>query len=240
MNVKQIMTWPVFSIGPDATVLQAVQLMLQHKISGLPVVGADGKLVGIVTEGDFLRRTETATERHRPNWLNFLVGPGRLADEYVHTHTRKIADVMTPEPYTITEDTSLEEVVQMMEKHRIKRLPVVRKKQLVGIVSRANLLHALVSLAPSVSPPAATDEIIHKSLLIELQHEKWAPIGFLNVIVLNGVVELWGTITDERQRQALIVAAQNIPGVKGVQDHLVWVDPTSGVVIGAKGEVVAA
>jgi len=123
MNVKHIMTWPVFSIGPDATVLQAVQMMLRHKISGLPVVDADGKLLGIVTEGDFLRRTETATERHRPNWLNFLVGPGRLADEYVHTHTRKIADVMTPEPYTITEDTSLEEVVQMMEKHRIKRLP---------------------------------------------------------------------------------------------------------------------
>ena len=240
MNVKHIMTWPVFSIGPDATVLQAVQLMLRHKISGLPVVGADGKLVGIVTEGDFLRRTETATEQRRPNWLNFLMGPGRLADEYVHTHTRKIADVMTPEPYTITEDTSLEVVVKLMEKHRIKRLPVVRNKQLVGIVSRANLLHALASLAPSASAPAATDEIIHKSLLIELQHEKWAPIGFLNVIVRNAVVELWGTITDERQRQALIVAAQNIPGVKDVQDHLVWVDPMSGVVMGAKGEVVAA
>jgi len=240
MNVKHIMTWPVFSIGPDATVLQAVQLMLRHKISGLPVVDADGKLVGIVTEGDFLRRTETATEQRRPNWLNFLMGSGRLADEYVHTHTRKIADVMTLEPYTITEDTSLEVVVKLMEKHRIKRLPVVRNKQLVGIVSRANLLHALASLAPSVSAPAATDEIIHKSLLIELQHEKWAPIGFLNVIVRNAVVELWGTITDERQRQALIVAAQNIPGVKDVQDHLVWVDPMSGVVIGAKGEVVAA
>src|SRR6185295_487226 len=186
MNVKHIMTWPVFSIGPDATVLQAVQLMLRHKISGLPVVGADGKLVGIVTEGDFLRRTETATEQRRPNWLNFLMGPGRLADEYVHTHTRKIADVMTPEPYTITEDTSLEVVVTLMEKHRIKRLPVVRNKRLVGIVSRANLLHALASLAPSASAPAATDEIIQKSLLIELQHEKWAPIGLLNVIVRNG------------------------------------------------------
>ena len=102
--------------------------MLRNKISGLPVVDADGKLVGIVTEGDFLRRAETATERRRPRWLNFLVGPGRLADEYVHTHARKIADVMTPEPYTITEDTSLEDVVQLMEKHRIKRLPVVRKK----------------------------------------------------------------------------------------------------------------
>jgi CBS domain-containing protein len=240
MNVKHIMTWPVFSIGPDATVLQAVQLMLRHKISGLPVVDADGKLLGIVTEGDFLRRAETATERRRPRWLNFLVGPGRLADEYVQTHTRKIADVMTSEPYTITEDTSLEEVVTLMEKHRIKRLPVVRKKLLVGIVSRANLLHALASVAPSTSAPAATDEIIHKDLLIELQHEKWAPVGFLNVIVRNGVVGLWGTITDERERQALIVAAQNIPGVKDVQDHLVWVEPMSGVVIGAKGEVVAA
>jgi CBS domain-containing protein len=240
MNVKHIMTWPVFSIGPDATVLQAVQLMLRHKISGLPVVDADGKLLGIVTEGDFLRRAETATERRRPRWLNFLVGPGRLADEYVQTHTRKIADVMTSEPYTVTEDTSLEEVVTLMEKHRIKRLPVVRKKLLVGIVSRANLLHALASVAPSTSAPAATDEIIHKDLLIELQHEKWAPVGFLNVIVRNGVVGLWGTITDERERQALIVAAQNIPGVKDVQDHLVWVEPMSGVVIGAKGEVVAA
>jgi CBS domain-containing protein len=240
MNVKHIMTWPVFSIGPDATVLQAVQLMLRHKISGLPVVDADGKLLGIVTEGDFLRRAETATERRRPRWLNFLVGPGRLADEYVQTHTRKIADVMTSEPYTVTEDTSLEEVVTLMEKHRIKRLPVMRKKQLVGIVSRANLLHALASVAPSTSASAATDEIIHKDLLIELQHEKWAPVGFLNVIVRNGVVGLWGTITDERERQALIVAAQNIPGVKDVQDHLVWVEPMSGVVIGAKGEVVAA
>jgi len=239
MNVKHIMTWPVFSIGPNATVLQAVQLMLRHKISGLPVEDADGNLLGIVTEGDFLRRAETATERRRPNWLNFLVGPGRLADEYVHTHTRKIADVMTPEPYTVTEDASLEEVVKLMEKHRIKRLPVVRDKQLVGIVSRANLLHALASLAPSASAPAATDETIHKDLLMELEHQKWAPIGLLNVIVRDGVVDLWGTITDERERQALIVAAQNIPGVKDVQDHLIWVEPMSGIAIGAEGQVAA-
>ena len=149
MKVQDIMTRKVLSIEPDATVLQAVRSMLQNKISGLPVVDADGKLVGIVTEGDFLRRAETTTERRRPRWLEFLVGPGRLADEYVHTHARKIADVMTPEPYTVTEDTSLEDVVQLMEKHRIKRLPVVRGKQLVGIVSRANLLHALASLAPT-------------------------------------------------------------------------------------------
>jgi CBS domain-containing protein len=240
MKVKHIMTWPVFSIGPNATVLEAVQLMLRHKISGLPVADADGTLLGIVTEGDFLRRAEMATERHRPNWLNFLVGPGRLADEYVHTHARNIADVMTSEPYTITEDMPLDEVVKLMEKHRIKRLPVVRNKQLVGIVSRANLLHALATLAAAAPASTASDETIRKNLLVELEHQKWAPVGLLNVIVRDGVVGLWGTITDERERQALIVAAQNIPGVKDVEDHLVWVEPMSGVVIGAKGEVVAA
>ena len=241
MKVRDIMTRKVLSMDSSATVLQAVHSMLQNKISGLPVVNADGNLVGIVTEGDFLRRTETTTERRRPRWLEFLVGPGRLADEYVHTHAGKIADVMTPEPYTVTEDTALEDVVQLMEKRRIKRLPVVRGKRLVGIISRANLLQALASLAPRVSASvsAPTDETIRNLLLTELEHQKWAPVGFLNVVVRDGVVELWGSITDEREREALIVAAQNIPGVKNVQDHLVWVEPTSGVVIGAGGEVLA-
>ena len=240
MKVRDVMTRKVLSIEPDANVLQAVRSMLQNKISGLPVVNADGHLVGIVTEGDFLRRAETATERRRPAWLEFLVGPGRLADEYVHTHARKIADVMTRDPQTVTEDTSLEDVVQLMEKYRIKRLPVVRGKLLVGIVSRANLLHALASLAPTVPASAATDESIRERLMAEIQHQKWAPVGFINVIVRNGVVELWGTITDERERQALIVAAQNIPGVKQVVDHVVWVEPMSGVAIGAGGEVLAS
>src|SRR6185503_15359420 len=143
MKVRDVMTRKVLSIEPGATVLQAVRSMLQNKISGLPVVDTEGTLVGVVTEGDFLRRAETATERRRPRWLEFLVGPGRLASEYVHTHARKIADIMTPDPHTVTEDTSLEDVVHLMEKHRIKRLPVVRGKMLVGIVTRANLLHAL-------------------------------------------------------------------------------------------------
>jgi CBS domain-containing protein len=240
MKVREIMTSKVLSIEPNAGVLQAVRSMLQNKISGLPVVNADGTLVGIVTEGDFLRRVETATERRRPRWLEFLAGPGRLADDYVHTHARKIADIMTPEPYTVTEDTPLENVVQLMEKNRIKRLPVVRGKLLVGIVSRANLLHALASLAPKAPASAAADETIRERLLAELERQKWAPVGFLNVVVRDGVVELWGTITDERERKALVVAAQNVPGVKDVRDHMVWVEPMSGVVIGPQGEVVAS
>jgi CBS domain-containing protein len=239
MKVKDVMTRKVLSIEPDVSVLQAVRSMLQNKISGLPVVDANGTLVGIVTEGDFLRRTETTTERRRPRWLEFLVGPGRLADEYVHTHASKVSAVMTPDPYTVTEDTPLEDVVQLMEKHRIKRLPVVRGKSLVGIVSRANLLHALASLAPNSPAAAPADGVIRERLLAELERQKWAPLGFLNVVVQKGVVELWGSITDERERQALIVAAQNIAGVKDVRDHLIWVEPMSGVVIGAGGEVLA-
>src|SRR4249919_3017941 len=136
MKVRDIMTSPVVSVAPDSTVLEAIRIMLLRHISGLPVVDKDGKLVGIVTEGDFLRRAETGTERRRPRWLEFLLGPGRLADEYTHAHGRTVAEVMTRDPRTIAEDTPLEQAVQLMEKHRIKRLPVMRGDQVVGIVSR--------------------------------------------------------------------------------------------------------
>ena len=122
MKAKDVMTRSVVSVEPSATVLHAVRLMLQKKISGLPVVDTSGRLVGIVTEGDFLRRVETGTQRRRPRWIEFLLGPGHLADEYTHTHGRKVEEVMTTEPLSVTEDTSLEEVVNTMEKHRIKRV----------------------------------------------------------------------------------------------------------------------
>jgi CBS domain-containing protein len=236
MKVKDIMTSPVISIEPDATILQAIRMMLQRHISGLPVVDGSGRLVGIVTEGDFLRRAETGTQRQRPRWLEFLMGPGRLADEYTRTHARKVGEVMTLEPVTITEDTPLEEAVHMMERRRFKRLPVVRNNQLVGIISRANLLHALASLAPELKPHSVDDATIREQLMAELQKQTWAPTALLDVVVRNGVVELWGSITDDRERQALKVAAENIPGVKSVVDHLVWVDPTSGMMFSSPAD----
>jgi CBS domain-containing protein len=231
MKAKDVMTQRVISIEPNATILQAARLMLQNRISGLPVVDAAGNLVGIVTEGDFLRRSEIATERKNPRWLQFLLGSGPLAEEYLHSHGRKIDDVMTRDPRSIVEDTPLEEIVQLMEKHRIKRLPVVRGRRLVGIVSRANLLHALASIARDVKPVATSDEQIRARLLKELDKEKWAPVALVNVVVRNGIVELCGSITDERQRAALKVMAENIPGVKNVRDHLAWVEPMSGMLL---------
>jgi CBS domain-containing protein len=231
MKVRDIMSPRVISVAPDASILAAIRLMLHNRISGLPVIDSTGALVGVVTEGDFLRRSETGTERKRPRWLQFLVGPGHLADEYVHTHGRHVKDVMTAEPITIAEDAGLDEAVEVMESRRVKRLPVVRDGQVVGIVSRANLLHALVSLAIAAPPPAKTDVAIRDELLAQFDKLIWAPAALVDPVVKDGVVELWGTITEEAQREALKVCAQNISGVKTVVSHLTWIEPMSGMAI---------
>lgn len=199
---------------------------------GLPVVNSDGHIVGIVTESDFLRRAETGTQRQRSRWVQFLVGPGRLAEDYVRSRSRRVEDVMTQPVHTIDEDAPLSEVVELMERHRIKRLPVLRDRKVVGIVSRVNLLHALASLAREIKSTPAHDEAIRERLLTELNQESWAPLDLIDIIVRNGTVELWGTILDERKRLALILAAENVHGVEAVRDHLVYVEPMSGMTFG--------
>src|SRR5512141_1600207 len=231
MKAKDIMTRTVVSIDQDATVLQAARLVLQHHISGLPVVDKQGALVGVLSEGDFLRRSETHTERRRSRWLEFLMGPGRIAGDYVHSHGNKVSEVMSSDLKTAGEEASLEDIVALMEKYRIKRVPVLRAGKLVGIVTRANLMHAMISLARTSSPGALSDAAIRDKLLAEFKKQQWAPVASTDVVVHDGVVDLWGMIIDERQRNALKVAAENIPGVTAVKDHLVWIEPTSGIVI---------
>lgn len=239
MKANDVMTREVITIGPDASILEAVRLMLQHRISGLPVVDAVGYLQGIVTEGDFLRRSETDTQRKRSRWLEFLLGPGRLADEYTHASGRKVSEVMTPDVYTVTEDTPLEQIVNLMERRRVKRLPVMRDDRIVGIVTRANLMRALAGLALAERPVAADDAAIRERLVAELKRQSWAPLGLMDVVVKNGVVNLSGAVTDEREREAIRVAAENIPGVSKVVDHLIWIEPTSGMVIESPEDLVA-
>jgi CBS-domain-containing membrane protein len=230
MKACDVMTSRIVSVKADASIMTAIRLMLQNHISGLPVSGSEGELVGIVTEGDFLRRGEIGTQRRRSRWLEFFIGSGRWADEYVRARGRKVAEVMTPEVITIAEDTPLEEAVTLMERHRIKRLPVVRDGRVVGIVSRANIMHALVSLAVEAnSPLATTDASIRANILTECDKQPWRPL--LNVVVRDHIVHLWGTLTDERERQALVVLAENVAGVQAVHDHMVWVEPTSGLAI---------
>jgi CBS domain-containing protein len=229
MNAGNVMTPDVVSVTPDASVGTAAQLMLQKRISGVPVIDDRGHLVGILSEGDFLRRAETGTGRRRPRWIEFFMGPGRLADEYVRLSGRKVGDVMTHEVRTVPPDAPLEQVVRLMERHNIKRVPVVDDGKVVGIVTRANLLHAVASFADEIAPLSAADAAIRDRLLAALRDQPWAPATAIDVTVRNGVVALSGIITDERQRQALRVAAENIPGVKLVEDNVVWVEPVSGL-----------
>lgn len=235
MNASDVMTRDVVTIGPDATVLQAARLMLQNRISGLPVVDAEGNLVGVVSEGDFLRRRETRTEKRRSRWLEFIMGPGKIAEEYTHTHGSRVDEVMTRDVQTVDENAPLEDIIEMMEKHRIKRVPVMSGATLVGIVTRSNLMRAMVSIA-RVAPAAQSpkdDGALRAQILAEIDKLDWAPNATVDVVVRDGVVELFGVIIDERQRQALKVVCENIAGVAAVKDHLCWVDPTSGVAIEA-------
>lgn len=227
MNVSDVMTRNVISVRPNDTILKAARLMLQNRISGLPVVDAEGGLVGMVTEGDFLRRAEIDTERRRPKWLQFVLGPGRIADEFTQASGRKVEEVMTQEPVTVGEDASLATVVELMERNDIKRLPVMRDGQLVGIVSRANLMRALVSEAREAKTSADDDPALRDRILAAFAAQPWAPR--IDATIKGGVVELWGTITDERLRKACVVVAENVPGVRQVHDHIVWVEPMSGM-----------
>ena len=231
MRAADVMRHKVVTVTPEMTVAEAARLMLQHGVSGLPVTDDKGALVGMVTEGDLLRRAETGTERRRPHWLEFILGPGRMAVDYVHAHGRKVAEVMTRKPIAITPDTPLEAVVDLMERHRIKRLPVLDGGRIVGIVSRANLLPALAHLAAAAPPTAPADADLRAAVLAAIDKQRWAMRSSIDAVVSGGVVDLRGVILDERERQALRVVAENVAGVKEVHDHLVWVEPVSGMVL---------
>jgi len=226
MQTCQIMTQNVITVSPETPVADAARTMLDNHISGLPVV-ENGQLVGIVTEGDFLRRAELGTERKRPKWLQFVLGSGREATDYVQAHGRKVADVMTREPVTVSESTPLQDLVTTMETRHVKRLPVMRDGQLVGIVTRANLLRAISTLARDVTGPTASDEDIRARLMVKLMEADWRPAG-VQVTGRDGVAHLHGIIIDERARQAATVAAETTPGVTAVRDHLVLIRNWSG------------
>ena len=234
MQAKDVMVEGanVVTLSPDDSIFTAIRLMLKKGISGLPVIEGGPletrKLVGILTEGDLLRRGEMKTLSRFPRWLEFLAGPGKLAKDYVRENSRRIGDVMTSPVVTVTEDTTIEDIVDIMERHHIKRVPVTRGETLVGIVTRTNILRALVREASKMMVAPSCDAEIRDCLLTELKKQPWNRAALVEVSVNEGVVELTGTIMDERQRSAIIVAASNVPGVRAVEDHVVLVEPITG------------
>ncbi len=228
MLIQDIMTAGPVTVKTSASIVDAARLLLDKHLSGLPVVDDNGAVVGVISESDFLRRGELETERQRSALLEFFVGPGRLAEEYAHANGRLVEEVMTSPVKTISPSSSINAAVEMMERENIKRLPVVDGEKLVGIVTRSDLLRALAGLLAARAEPY-DDAKIKACVADELAKHSWSKNGFLRVDVKGGVVELSGSIFDERERMAARVLAENVPGVRAVNDHLTWIDPYSGI-----------
>ena len=221
MRARDIMTSEVITVGEDATVPEAAKLMAERGISAVPVVDKENRVIGMVSEGDLLHRAETGTERRRSWWLDMVSSTNKLAGEYIKSHSGKVKDVMTRDVLSVTEETPVADIAVLLETNRIKRVPVVRDGKIVGIVSRANLVRALaMTITEGVGGADADDRMIRDKLLAELKAEKWAEVSPANVTVRDGVVHLWSSYLSEQERRALIVAAESIPGVRRVEDHM--------------------
>jgi CBS domain-containing protein len=222
MNAADVMTTRVISVPGEMPVSEVAGLLLENRISAVPVVEAHGRLLGIVSEGDLMRREETGTEAHRSWWLSAFTNTDDDAEEFVKSHGRLARDVMTRDVVTVGEDTPLTEVAQTLERHGIKRVPVMRDGRVVGVVSRANLLQGLAAApAPPAEPKTAVDDATIRRLFIQtLDQQPWRATTHANVIVSDGVVHLWGLVPSEEQREALRVLAENIEGVRAVENHL--------------------
>ncbi|AVA26366.1 MULTISPECIES: CBS domain-containing protein [unclassified Rhizobium] len=213
MLVRDVMKVRIIKVSPDNSVKQAAELMLANRVSGIPVIDDEGQLVGLITEGDLLRRSELG---HR-TMADESLSPEEKARTYIKSNAWKVADVMSRNPVSIGEDTPLARVANLMEEHGIKRLPVTRAGAVVGIVSRADLLQAIIFAKPDETAPG--DEAIRRSILIRLNENTGLEGQDLTVTVANGVVHLWGNVSTEECRKAARVAAESVRGVAGVVDH---------------------
>jgi CBS domain-containing protein len=221
MRAMDVMTSKVITVDENATVSHAAKLLAEHGISAVPVVDNDNRMIGMISEGDLLHRAETGTARRRSWWLEMVSSTNQLAGEYIKSHSGKVKDAMTRDVLSVTEETPVADIAVLLETNRIKRVPVLRDGKLVGIVSRANLVRALAMTINAAADGAeADDRSIRDKLLAELKAEKWAEVSPANVTVKDGVVHLWSSYLSEQEKRALVVAAENIPGVRRVEDHM--------------------
>jgi CBS domain-containing protein len=220
MKARDVMISPVITVTPQTSVRDVAQLFLERRISGAPVLNDDGKLVGVVSEGDLLHRSEAGTERRRSWWLGLLTQKETLAGDYIREHGHSVADVMSHRVITASPETSVREIARLLEQNRIKRVPIVEGGELVGIVSRANLIQAVASAPRELEIPPS-DQLIRERLMADLRKQPWAQLGVINITAADGVVGLWGIVDSETERKALKVAAESIPGVIAVDDHLI-------------------
>ena len=222
MQAQDVMTTHVITVQPETAVGEVAKLMVDHRISGIPVQDAHDRLVGIVTDGDIYRRAELGTEKARESsWLELFTGEDRSAADYVAAHGSTVGDVMTTDVVAVTPNAALAQIADVFETRRIRRVPVIKDGKIVGIVSRANLVQALVASPEPENKDEATDRRIRDLLLAEYARRSWGMHAEGNVIVQNGTVHVWGLVGSDAERDALRLVAEAIPGVKGFEDQTI-------------------
>jgi CBS domain-containing protein len=221
MKASDVMVSNVVTVGPDASVQDVANILLHNRISAVPVVGADGEILGIVSEGDLINRPETKAAHRKSWWLEALTSKETSAADYVRSHSHKVSDVMTHNVITASPETSVSEVAALLERNRIKRVPIVENKKLVGIVSRANLLQGLAGLKDKIPQTQPSDSAIRNEIMRKLTNERWTRPALLTVTVQNGTVNLWGIVDSEIEKKAVHVLAEVTPGVREVDDNLI-------------------
>ena len=228
LTAADVMTTGVITVTPETPIHEIVKLLCDHHISGVPVIGDEEQLLGIVSEGDLIGHAQLVGEQRRSWWQTFLNGPTVLAQHYAKSHGRSASDVMTENVVTVVETTSVADTARALEQHRVKRVPVMRNGRLVGIVTRSNLLQVLATTDVS-KPMNVADRVIRERLNDELEDQPWACLPSMNIVVQNGVVHLFGIVQSEEERHAMRLAAENQAGVTAVEDHLSIVPATAYV-----------
>ncbi len=223
MRARDVMTADVVTVGPETPVGEAAQLMLDRHISGVPVVDGEGRLIGILTEGDLMRRAELITER-RPWWLALASSPEEKAQAYVKAHGLKVADAMTKDVASVDEDAPLDRIAMLFEERGIKRAPVLRDGAIVGIVSRANLLQGIA--AGRTAKTAPDDHAIRSAIMGAVDAEAGVRATLVDVTVSDGVAHLWGKVASDAEREAVRVVAENTKGVREVKNHIRILPPS--------------
>jgi CBS domain-containing protein len=219
MKAMDVMSRDVVTVRPGDDIAEAVRLLAEHDVSALPVIDDSGMVVGVISETDLMRREEIGTEKHRPWWLEAMTPGIVLAREFAKEHGRKVDEVMSDSIVSASEETPLGEIATLLEKHRIKRVPILRDGKLVGMVSRCNLIQALASSHVQAGSDARGDRSIRLQLLDRLDGQTWTGFGSRNIIVRDGVVHLWGLVGSEEEHKALIALSEQVPGVKGLSDE---------------------
>ena len=233
MRVKDVMTPQVIAVADSASLWEALNLMVSRNISALIVNDPLGVAVGVLSEGDLMRRAEFGAQKKRPRWLEFLIGGGRVARDYAQSHGRRVDEIMTRHVLSIEAGADVSEAVDLMLEKKVRRLLVVEGSASVGILSRSDLVRALMRALPQLT--TRSDAEIKADVEAALQREVWAPVATVSVAVEGGIVTLQGVIPDETLRTGLHVLVENVPGVRQVQDHLAWIEPNSGTYMSAPG-----